>query len=167
MAQANYTPVSLYYSTNAAAVPSASNLTNGELAINITTGTLYYKDNNSAVQVLASKTAANGVTSISFGSTGLTPSTASNGAVTVAGTLAIASGGTGQNTASAAFNALSPITSTGDLVIGNGSNSATRLAIGASTYVLTSNGTTASWQAPASGGITTGKSIAMAMIFGF
>ena len=69
-------------------------------------------------------------------------------------TLAIASGGTGQTSASAAFNALSPVTTTGDLIIGNGTNSATRLAIGANTYVLTSNGTTASWQA-ASGGVTT------------
>lgn len=60
-------------------------------------------------------------------------------------TLAIGSGGTGQTTASAAFNALSPITNTGDLIIGNGSNSATRLAIGANNTVLTSNGTTASW----------------------
>ena len=167
MAQANFTPVSLYYSTNVAAVPSAANLTSGELAINITTGTLYYKDNNNAVQVLASKTAANGVSSISFGSTGLTPSTASNGAVTVAGTVTIASGGTGQNTANAAFNALSPITTTGDLIIGVGANSASRLAIGQSSYVLTSNGTTASWQAPASGGISVGKSIALSMIFGF
>lgn len=66
-------------------------------------------------------------------------------------TLAIGSGGTGQTTASAAFNALSPITSTGDLIIGNGSNSATRLAIGANNYILTSNGTTAAWAvAPAS-----------------
>jgi hypothetical protein len=39
--------------------------------------------------------AAGGVTTISFGSTGLTPSTATSGAVTVAGTLAIANGGTG------------------------------------------------------------------------
>lgn len=62
-------------------------------------------------------------------------------------TLAIASGGTGQTTASAAFNALSPITSTGDLIIGNGANSATRLAIGANNYILTSNGTTATWAA--------------------
>jgi hypothetical protein len=62
-------------------------------------------------------------------------------------TLAIASGGTGQTTASSAFNALSPITSVGDLILGNGVNSATRLAIGANGYVLTSNGTTASWQA--------------------
>jgi len=43
-----------------------------------------------------------GVTSISFGSTGLTPSTATTGAVTVAGTLALASGGTGATTVSGA-----------------------------------------------------------------
>ena len=72
----------------------------------------------------------------------------------VSGTLPITNGGTGQTTATAAFNALSPVTTTGDLIIGNGTNSATRLAIGASTYVLTSNGTTASWQA-SSGGVTT------------
>jgi len=71
----------------------------------------------------------------------------------VTGTLSIANGGTGQTTASAAFNALSPITTTGDLILGNGTNSATRLAIGANGYVLTSNGTTASWQAT-TGGVT-------------
>jgi hypothetical protein len=64
-------------------------------------------------------------------------------------TLAIGSGGTGQTTASAAFNALSPITTTGDLIIGNGSNSATRLGIGANNTVLSSNGTTASWTSAA------------------
>ena len=137
MAQANFTPVSLYYSTNVAAVPSAANLTFGELAINIVSGTLYFKDSNNVVQVLASKTAANGVTSISFGSTGLTPSTASNGVVTVAGTLAINNGGTGLST------------------------------IGANGTVLTSNGTAASWQTAAAGGITTGKAVAISMIFGF
>ncbi len=137
MAQANFTPVSLYYSTNVAAVPSAANLTYGELAINITSGTLYFKDSNNTVQVLASKTAANGVTSISFGSTGLTPSTASNGVVTVAGTLSINNGGTGLST------------------------------IGANGTVLTSNGTAASWQTAAAGGVSTGKAIAMSLIFGF
>ena len=65
-----------------------------------------------------------------------TTGTASN----VTGTVAIANGGTGQTTASAAFNALSPVTSTGDLIIGNGVNSSTRLAIGTNGYVLTSNG---------------------------
>lgn len=63
------------------------------------------------------------------------------------GVLALTNGGTGAITATAAFNALSPVTSTGDLIIGNGSNSSTRLAIGTSGYVLTSNGTTASWAA--------------------
>jgi hypothetical protein len=87
-------------------------------------------------------------------------------AITYSGTaLPIANGGTGQTTASAAFNALSPVTSTGDLIIGNGTNSATRLAIGTNGQVLTSNGTTATWAAAT--GITTGKSIAMAMIFGY
>lgn len=59
----------------------------------------------------------------------------------------IAYGGTGQTTQISAFNALSPITSIGDLILGNGTNSATRLAIGTNAYVLTSNGTTASWAA--------------------
>jgi hypothetical protein len=72
----------------------------------------------------------------------------------VTGTLPIANGGTGQTTASAAFNALSPVTSTGDLIIGNGANSSTRLPIGANTYVLTSNGTTATWALPTGSGAT-------------
>jgi len=71
----------------------------------------------------------------------------------ITGTLPIASGGTGQTTASASFNALSPITTTGDLILGNGSNSATRLGIGLNGYVLTSNGTTAAWAA-STGGVT-------------
>jgi hypothetical protein len=67
------------------------------------------------------------------------------------GTLPIASGGTGQTTASAAFNALSPITSTGDLILGTGSNTAGRLGIGSNGQILISNGTTATWgAAPAS-----------------
>jgi hypothetical protein len=70
-------------------------------------------------------------------------------AANVTGTVAIANGGTGQTTAGTAFNALSPVASNGDLIIGNGSNSATRLAIGANGYLLTSDGTTASWAAAA------------------
>ena len=70
-------------------------------------------------------------------------------------TLAIASGGTGQTTAGTAFNALSPITTTGDLIIGTGVNTASRLAIGSNGYLLTSNGTTASWVAAPASGVTT------------
>ena len=155
MAALNFTPISLYYSTTAAAVPSAGNLVSGELALNITDEKLYFKNAAGTVKLLASNAVTAPVTTISFGSTGLTPATATSGAVTVAGTLAIANGGTGQTTAGAAFNALSPITTTGDLILGNGTNSATRLGIGANGYLLTSNGTTASWQAAPAGGVTT------------
>jgi hypothetical protein len=96
-----------------------------------------------------------GVLSFQTSLNGLTPSTSTTGAVTLAGTLGISSGGTGQITASAAFNALSPITSIGDLILGNGANSATRLGIGSNGYVLTSNGTTASWQAISLAGAVT------------
>ena len=48
-----------------------------------------------------------GVNTISFGSTGLTPATATGGAVTVAGTLVVANGGTGSATASGARTNLS------------------------------------------------------------
>ena len=70
-------------------------------------------------------------------------------------TVTIAQGGTGQTTASAAFNALSPITTTGDLILGTGVNTASRLPIGANGYLLSSNGTTASWQPAPAGGVTT------------
>jgi hypothetical protein len=99
------------------------------------------------------------------GGTGLTSFT-SGGAVyatstsaLTTGTLPVASGGTGQTTASAAFNALSPITTTGDLVIGTGTNAAGRLGIGANGYVLTSNGTTASWSPGASSMVYPGAGI--------
>ena len=55
MAQAGYTPIRLYVSTSAGVAPSAGNLANGELAINITDGKLFYKDNGGVVQVLAGK----------------------------------------------------------------------------------------------------------------
>jgi len=50
----------------------------------------------------ASSGASGGVTSFSAGTTGLTPSSGTTGAVTLAGTLAVANGGTGATTASAA-----------------------------------------------------------------
>jgi hypothetical protein len=43
-------------------------------------------------------------------------------------TIAIANGGTGQTSAGNAFNALSPITTLGDLIYGSGTNTNTRLA---------------------------------------
>jgi hypothetical protein len=55
MAQTGFTPIQLYSSSTATNVPLAANLATGELAINITDGKLFYKDNSSAVQVIGWK----------------------------------------------------------------------------------------------------------------
>jgi hypothetical protein len=55
MAQTNYTPISLYHSTTAAAAPTSGNLVDGELAININDGKLYYKDSGGSVQIIGYK----------------------------------------------------------------------------------------------------------------
>jgi len=187
MAQTNYTPISLYYSTTTSAQPTSGNLVNGELAINITDGKLFYKDNTGTVQIIASKASLTSVDSISFGTTGLTPATSTTGAVTVAGTLATTNGGTGLTTftsGGAIYATSTSALATGTLPVASGGTNATAtptagaVAYGTGTayaftsagtagQVLTSNGTGAPTWSAASGGISTGKAIAMAMIFGF
>jgi hypothetical protein len=71
MAQTGFTPIQLYFSSTTTNVPLAANLANGELAINITDGKLFYKDNASAVQVIGWK-----VVPTTAGGTGLTSYTA-------------------------------------------------------------------------------------------
>lgn len=71
MAQTGYTPILIYSSSTTTNAPSAGNLTNStlgsELAINITDGKLFYKDNANAVQVIGWK-----VVPTTAGGTGLT-----------------------------------------------------------------------------------------------
>lgn len=71
MAQTGFTPLQIYSSSTAAAAPAVGNLTNStlgsELAINITDGKLFYKDNANAIQVIAWK-----VTPATAGGTGQT-----------------------------------------------------------------------------------------------
>jgi hypothetical protein len=55
----------------------------------------------------------------------------------------------------------------GSVMVGNNTGTVTLVAPGASGNLLTSNGTHWVTQTPSASGITTGKSIAMAMIFGF
>lgn len=70
-------------------------------------------------------------------------------AANVTGTVAIANGGTGQTGQTAAFDALAPTTTQGDIIYHNGSDNV-RLAKGTASQVLTMNaGATApEWQSP-------------------
>jgi len=122
MAQAGYTPISLYYSTTASATPVAGDLVAGELALNTLDEKLYFKNSAGTVKLLASSASTTNVSSITFGSTGLTPSTATTGAVTVGGTLAIANGGTGST--STTYCSLTTNV-TGTLPIANGGTGST------------------------------------------
>ena len=98
MSQSGFTPISLYYSSTATNVPLAADLVSGELAINIADGKLYYKNSSGVVTLLASTATVAPVTTFSAGTTGFTPSTATSGAITLAGTLNVANGGTGVTT---------------------------------------------------------------------
>ena len=57
MAQSGYTPISLYYSATVAAVPTAGNLVDGELALNTNDGKLYFKNSSGVVTLLVGATA--------------------------------------------------------------------------------------------------------------
>lgn len=62
----------------------------------------------------------------------------------LAGQVPIALGGTGQSSAAAGFDALSPTTTRGD-IIARGASSNQRVALGTSGYALLSNGTDPAW----------------------
>jgi hypothetical protein len=68
-------------------------------------------------------------------------------------TISIAKGGTGATTKAAAFDALSPMTTSGDIIYGNTNGTGTRLAKGTNGQVLTLASGLPSWAAPS--GITT------------
>lgn len=112
------TPLAAYAdATGGSAVTNPLTLdSNGEAEVWLTTGTLYrivIKDAAGVQQHLQ-----DGVS------------------VDATGTLAIASGGTGATTKAGAFDALSPMTTAGDLIYGGASGTGTRLPRGTSTQVL-------------------------------
>lgn len=231
MAQTGYTPILIYSSSTTTNAPAVGNLTNStlgsELAINITDGKLFYKDNANAIQVIGWKTTpttaggtglttytagdllyyasgttlsklgigTNGqilkstgsapawetvsnlaVTSIAFGTTGLTPSAATQGAVTVAGTLVAANGGTGQSSyavgdilyasTTTALSRLADV-ATGNALISGGVGVAPSWGkIGLTTHVSgtlpIANGGTNATATPTAGGVSYGTGSAYA-----
>jgi hypothetical protein len=70
----------------------------GQTGVSIAVGESAFVYFNGTDYVKVSSTVDTGVTSFSAGTTGLTPNTATTGAVTLAGTLAVANGGTGVTT---------------------------------------------------------------------
>jgi hypothetical protein len=106
MAATGFTPISLYYSTTASAVPTTGNLVNGELGLNIADMKLYAKNSAGTVTLLASN-ASTGATVSSVAMTVPSFLTVSGSPITSSGTLAVtlsgtalpvANGGTGQTT---------------------------------------------------------------------
>lgn len=179
MAQTGYTPISLYYSTTAAATPSAGNLANGELAINITDGKLFYKDNGGSVQVIGTKggVGSSSNTQVLYNSSGLVVGSANltfdgtklsvgnllNAGLTASkpvftdasknlvstGTLLTDQGGTGLTS-----------WTTGDIPYFSAGTSLSKLAIGAGSTVLTSSGSAPQWTSLASLSIGTATNLA-------
>lgn len=144
MAQAGYTPISLYYSTTAAAVPTSGNLVAGELALNTLDEKLYFKNSAGTVKLLASNATSAPVLSFQTSLGGLTPSTATTGVVTLAGTLNTTSGGTGLT----AFTA-------GDVPYYASGTLLSKLAIGTAGQILTSSGTAPQWSTLSGVAVTT------------
>ena len=74
MAQSGFTPIQLYYSSTTTNAPVAGGMAYGELAINITDGKLFYKDNLNAIQIIGYKlwpmTSVTGVLAEANGGTG-------------------------------------------------------------------------------------------------
>ena len=75
MAQSGFTPLQIYYSAVTTNVPTIGNMAYGELAINITDGKLFYKDNNNVIQVIGYKiwplASVSGILAVANGGTGV------------------------------------------------------------------------------------------------
>lgn len=131
--------------------------TNGGTGLtSFTAGTAIYASSTSALTSGTLPTTGGGTGLTSFTSGGAVYATSTSALAT--GTLPNTAGGTGQSGNFTQYGVTFAATTT----------SLSTTAAGTAGQVLTSNGTSApTFQTPAPAGISTGKSIAMAMIFGF
>jgi len=133
MAQAGFTPIQLYFSSTAAAVPTAGNLIAGELALNTNDGKLYFKNSAGLIRTLADSSTATG--NLPGGTAGAlvyqsAPSTTTYLTIGSTGSLVYSNG---------TAPAYASIGAAGSIVYSTGT-APTSLAIGATDYVLTSTG---------------------------
>jgi hypothetical protein len=146
MAASGFTPISLYYSTTASAVPTSGNLANGELGLNIADMKLYAKNSAGTVTLLAAS-----VTPVANGGTGIT-STPTNGQIPIGNgttyTAATLTAGTGVSITNASGAITINATGTGGTV--------TSVAVSGGTTGLTTSG----------GPITTSGTITLAGTLG-
>lgn len=135
MAATNYTALSLYHSSTPSAAPLNTNLVDGELAINIADGKLFYRDSLGVVQTLVSKSDTGTVKSVSVSSANGLGGTVANATTTPAITLTTSVTGVlkGNGTAiSAATSGVdyAPATSGTSILYGNGSGGFSNVTVG-------------------------------------
>jgi len=119
----------LYMVDHAGATSAVTFKAAGQTGVSIAVGEKAFVYYNGTDYVKVASSTADGVTTIDFGTTGLTPAIATSGAVTVAGTLAPANGGTGVSN-----NAAMTVT-------GSGNFAYTRTLTGATNVTFPTTGT--------------------------
>ena len=144
MAETGFTPIQLYRTATAAAVPSAGDMTDGELAINTNDGKLFFKNSGGVVTEIASTGGSTG-TVVSVGGTGTVNGISLTGTVTTTGNLVLGGALTGVNLTSQI---------TGILPVANGGTNLS--ALGAANQVLAMNagGTALEYRSDAGGSVT-------------
>jgi len=148
MPQAGFTPIITYHSTTGAAVPSNTNLSPGELALNIADMKLYCENSSGTVTLLASAAGASGDV--------VGPSSA------VANNMVIFDSTSGKLIKDSKVTVTPPATGA-TLTLANNSSLITS---GGHSLTFTTTAST-SVTLPTSGSLTnTGKAIAMSLVFG-
>jgi len=140
MAQTGYTPISIFSSATASAVPLAANLVQGELAINTNDGKLFFKDSAGVVQTMASKATGSiggSTTQVQFNNAGVLGGSANltfNGTtLTAAGLAGPLNGTVGATTANT--GAFTTLSASGTATL-SGLTASTALALDASKNVV-------------------------------
>jgi hypothetical protein len=110
--QSTYTAGDILYASGSTALTKLAAGTAGQLL----------QTNGAAAPSWVNAPTFTGVSSFSAGTTGLTPNSGTTGAVTLAGTLAVGNGGSGQTTAQLAMNAFAGAVTSGSYLRGNGTN---------------------------------------------